>query len=88
MMISKHFPSCPIVALTPDKNTYYNLSSVWGVYPVLVKDIKTADKLIVEIDDIVQTKKYAKKGEMVLIGTGTRKPTSTDIIKIHIVGQK
>ena len=88
MMISKHFPSCPIIALTPDKNTYYSLSVVWGVYPVLVKDIKTADKLIVEIDDIVQKRNFAKSGELVLIGTGTRKPTSTDIIKIHIVGQK
>ena len=88
MMISKHFPSCPIIALTPDKDTYNSLSAVWGVYPYLTKEIKTADKLIVEIEKIVKHNGFAKNGEMVLIGTGTRKPTSTDIIKIHIIGQK
>ncbi len=87
-MISKHFPSCPIIALTPNKDTYFSLSAVWGVYPILTKEIKTADKLIVEIDKIVQVCGFAKKGEMVLLGTGTRKPTSTDIIKLHIVGEK
>lgn len=85
MMISKHFPSCPIIALTPSKKTYYALSAVWGVYPILTKEIKTADKLIVEIEKIAKSHGFAKKGEMVLIGTGTRKPTSTDIIKIHLV---
>jgi len=87
-MISKHFPSCPIIALTPNKETYYSLSAVWGVYPILTKEIKTADKLIVEIDKIVQVCGFATKGEMVLVGTGTRRPTSTDIIKLHIVGSK
>ena len=85
LMISKHFPSCPIIALTPNRKTYNQLSMVWGVYPILTKEIKTADKLIVEIEKIVKSNGFAKKGEMVLIGTGTRKPTSTDIIKIHIV---
>ncbi|MBE5735552.1 MAG: hypothetical protein E7361_03810, partial [Clostridiales bacterium] len=87
VMISKHFPSCPIIALTPNVKTYHTLSAVWGVQAVLTKQIKTADKLIVEIDKIVQANKYAKKGELVLIGTGTRKPSSTDIIKLHIVGE-
>ena len=58
---------------------------MWGVYPIHTKEIKTADKLIVEIEKIAKNYGFAKKGEMVLIGTGTRKPTSTDIIKIHVI---
>jgi len=85
MMISKHFPPCPIIALTPNVETYYRLAAIRGVEPYLVKSIKTADKLISTIDKIVKTSGIVKSKEMVLIGTGTRKPTNTDMIKIHIV---
>ncbi len=86
MMISKQFSTCPIVALTPNPKTYQRISAVWGIYPILTKKIKTADKLIEEADKIVRQYDFAKDGDLILIGTGTRNPGNTDIIKLHYVG--
>lgn len=85
-MISRFKPDCPIIALTPNEATFNRLALAWGVTPLLCKPCLSADDLIKTINTKLVANKLAKPNDMVLIGTGTRKPTSTDMIKIHYIG--
>lgn len=44
--ISRFRPACPIVALSPDEKTIKNLTIYYGVYPILIDEIKTFDKMM------------------------------------------
>lgn len=85
-MISRFKPDCPIIALTPNEATFNRLALAWGVTPLLCKPCLSADDLIKTINTKLVANKLAKPNDMVLIGTGTRKPTNTDMIKIHYIG--
>ena len=84
-MISRFKPTCPIYAFTPNELTYNRLSLAWGITPILCSPCKTADELIETINKTLKSKKLAKTNDMILIGTGTRKPSGTDMIKIHFI---
>ncbi len=84
-MISRFNPSKPIIAFTPNEVTFHNLSLVKGVAAILTDTINSADELLQIINSTVKTKKCARTNDYVLIGTATRQPTSTDMIKLHIV---
>ena len=84
-MISRFKPICPIFAFTPNERTYNRLSLAWGIIPILCSPCKTADELISTINKTLKDKKLAKTNDMILIGTGTRKPSGTDMIKIHFM---
>lgn len=84
-MISRFKPDCPIIALTPNEVTFNRLALSWGVTPLLCKPCLTANDLIKTINTKLIANKLAKPNDMVLIGTGTRKPSNTDMIKIHYI---
>lgn len=82
-MLSRFYPQCPIIALTPNEIPYNRMSLIWGVTPVLSKKCTSADELIDTINTLLVSKKIIKPGDTILIGSGSRMPSSTDIIKIH-----
>lgn len=49
--ISRFRPNCPIVALSPDERTVKNLSIYYGVYPVLIGNVNTFDKMMQLVRD-------------------------------------
>ncbi len=83
--ISRLRPNVPIIALTPSFETYNQLSLVWNVKPFLVNGIGRADDLIDISNQILINNKIAKPGDVVLFGSGSRKPTKTDMLKVHIL---
>ena len=83
--ISRFRPSVPIIALTPSEQTFNQLALEWGVVPVFVEGVGRADDLIELTNSVVKEKKIASEGDVILIGSGSRKPTKTDMMKFHIV---
>ncbi len=83
--ISRFRPNVPIVALTPSEQTFNQLALEWGVVPVLIRGIGRADDLIDIANAVVKQYKLAKEEDVILIGSGSRKPTKTDMMKFHIV---
>lgn len=53
--ISRYRPSCVVIALCPNIEVAKNLNMYYGIYPVIVDEIKSFDKMM----DL--SKKYAKK---------------------------
>ncbi|MBW2643372.1 MAG: pyruvate kinase [Deltaproteobacteria bacterium] len=87
--ISKHRPSMPVYSFTSSMSVYNRLSLVWGLTPSFISDTDDTKKIIEAAERILINKKLIKKDDLVIIvtGLGLRKG-STNIIKIHRVGQK
>lgn len=87
--VSKFRPSAPIVAVTPKKDVMRKLMLVWGVYPILSRGADTTDEVI---DSSVQSaieRNYIKQGDLIVITAGIPVGVagSTNLIKVHIVGE-
>ncbi|MDO5561283.1 MAG: pyruvate kinase [bacterium] len=80
-LLSRLHPSLPIVAITPDADTYYNLALSYGVLPVLFKE-----KSVLNMSNAIsylQKEKVLQTGEQVIVMHGTKETTgSTDTISI------
>lgn len=87
-MIAKYRPGCPVIALTASEKNSRKLSLVWGVYPIIGKDVRTIDELIE--DAVVQSTayNYVEHGDAVIITAGVPvgEVGTTNLMKIHIVG--
>lgn len=68
--ISRFRPSCPIIAISPDEKVVKNLAIYYGIYPKLIKPIKTFDEMMEK--SISAAKEIAKTeiGERIIITGG------------------
>lgn len=66
--ISRFRPISPILALTPDKDVVKELTMYYGIYPILVNDIKTFDKMMKMVKEVAI--EYGAKGGMVIVTGG------------------
>jgi len=88
-MVSKYRPQAPIVAATPLETVYRKLLLVWGVCPLLTKETQTTDALIEESVNTALQAGIIKNGDLVVITAGVPVgiPGSTNLIKVHTVGE-
>ncbi len=62
-------PNTPILAATPNRDTYARMALVWGVMPILVEEFETIDEMIdVVVEKALQTKLVSRDDLMVIIG--------------------
>lgn len=88
-LISKQRPLKPVYVFTPFIEKYHQLSLIWGIYPLLIKPINDTKRLIEAGVKILIDKGYVKNDELIIIVTGLAlKSGSTNLIKIHRVGQE
>ena len=87
-MIAKYRPGCPVIALTASEKNSRKLSLVWGVYPIIGKDVHTIDELIDDAVDQSTAFGYVDVGDAVVITAGVPvgEVGTTNLMKIHIVG--
>jgi pyruvate kinase len=88
-MVSKFRPKAPIIAATTSPEILRRMILVWGVQPVLIKDVDSTD----EIFDLSISKAkeygYIENGDLVVITAGVPVGVAgaTNLIKVHIVGE-
>ena len=64
-------PECPILAITDNKNTYYQLGLSWNVFPILVEGKATIDETIeTGIERLKEN--ILEKGDIVFISGGAK----------------
>jgi pyruvate kinase len=68
-LMSKARPSKQILAFTPERETFNQLSFLWGVQPNLVKYAKTMDDMLSEVDSVL-LKSGIKPGQQVVLVCG------------------
>lgn len=83
--ISRFRPSCPIVAISPNMSTIKSLSLHFGVYPVLIDDLRTLDSIIEKSKKIAIEGLNLQPGDNVIITGGYpfRKVKHTNFMKIE-----
>jgi pyruvate kinase len=68
--ISRFRPTCPILAMSPDMETVKSLNIYYGVYPILIENTKSFDKMM-ELSKHQATKKFIlAEGSRIIITGG------------------
>ncbi len=87
ILVSKHKPNVPVIALTPKEETLKFLILKWGVIPFKVDAFKTVDEILQKAVEIAKETKLAKKGDIIVItaGSHTGVSGSTDLLKVATI---
>lgn len=88
-VVSKHRPSCPIIAATPHEHVVNKLLLVWGVYPFLFESPDNTDEMMEKAIQATVKQKMVKYGDLVVLTAGVpvREPGTTNMMKVHVVGK-
>lgn len=87
-MVARYRPPCPIVAVTPSQKVLRQMALVWGVHPLLVREISDTDTMIAASIQAALDAQFIKGGDLVVITAGVPVSVSgtTNLIKVHTVG--
>lgn len=86
-ILSSFRPDAKIIAVTHDLQTYNQLALVWGVSAYILKPVASYKEFVQDIIELITEKKLAKKGDPLVIITGSAIGTTgaTDTIKIATI---
>ncbi len=87
-LVSKRRPHAPIVALTPDEYTYRQLALSWGVRPLLCRNVRTMEEMLVMVTETMAESDFIQPGDTIVITAGipVGVPGRTNFIKVHTMG--
>ena len=88
-MVSKYRPKAPIIAATPNPRVQRKLCLVWGVHSVLIPETTGTDEMVGEAVAAALKERLIKCGDLVVVTAGVPagNPGTTNLIKVHIVGE-
>ncbi|MDN5366109.1 MAG: pyruvate kinase [Thermacetogenium sp.] len=88
-MVSKYRPKAPIIAVTPNERVRRRLCLIWGAYPLEVPPTHSTDEMIKQAVDISLEKGLIKCGDLIVLTAGVPVgvPGTTNLIKVHVVGE-
>ena len=66
--ISRFRPKSVIIALSPDIDTVKELNMYYGVYPVLIKELKSFDEIMLRSKEIAKKLLKEEKGKIIITG--------------------
>ena len=86
-MISKFRPATPIIAVTPNEKTYFQLAMSWGIMPIKNEYIENPDELLQDVTRKVAEHSIVKDGDIVVMTGSSQSSTGvTNMLQAHIVG--
>lgn len=88
-ILSKFKPRCPILAATSSETAERQMALSWGVRPLRVRYPNGTDEMIENATAAAVATGHLKEGDLVVITAGTPvgTPGSTNLIKVHTIGQ-
>ena len=77
----------PIVGLTTETSTYYQLALTWGVHPALADSVPTYEEMLGIAREYLMSHGYANEGDRVVVTAGVPfdTPGTTNLIKVEVV---
>lgn len=83
--ISRFRPKCPVIAISPDINTIKSLKLHFGIYPVLIKELKSLDDTVSRSREVACKHLNLSSSDKIIITGGYpfRKTKHTNFIKIE-----
>lgn len=87
--VSMYRPAQPIIAICSEDRVARRLKIYRGVLPVVIRPAKTLDWLFAQADKAAERLGLAKKGERIVVTSGTPgMKGTTNTIKVSVVGSK
>lgn len=89
-LIAMHRPAIPIVGITPNRATYYQLSLVWGVRALHVEGTEQdLVQTIAKTERVLLSLGWVEKGDTVVVTAGVPAFVAggTNVMKVHRIGQ-
>jgi len=88
-MVAKYRPQASILAATHDPRIMRKLALVWGVHPVLIKEIESTDEMLEESINAALENGYINNGDLIVLTAGipAGKSGGTNMLKVETVGQ-
>jgi len=83
--VATYRPTVPIIAATPEPETYRHLSLVWGVLPIQTTHSSDYDSLLNQARTQILERQLARTGERVVVTAGVPfdVPGTTNLLKIE-----
>ncbi len=87
-LISKHRPTCPILALSRHLEVCRRTKLLWGVRSRPVREIADLDQLLLTIESVLKSNSWADDNDLVVVVAGTPFEVGghTNMIKLHRIG--
>ncbi len=87
LFLSKTRPDVPILAFTPDANTFQRLNLYWGVSPYLVPYVETVDDMIHAVESSMLESNIVQLGQQVVVTCGypILKHHATNLALLHTI---
>ena len=87
-LISNYIPESIILGLSPNIDTIHSLTLNYGVYPILVDELKTTDNIIKMCSKIAKKRLKLDKGDSYIITGGFPvNSTETNFMKIGVIDE-
>ena len=64
--------ACPVLAITDNKRTFYQLGLAWNVTPIYVEAQETTDKTVEEGLKKLKRQKILESGDLVVVSGGSK----------------
>ena len=89
-MVSRNRPKLPIYAVSHNAHTLRRLALIWGVEAFPCPRYETTDEMLEMAEKVVIEHGLLKEGDKVVITAGVPvgTPGQSNLIKVHVVGQK
>jgi pyruvate kinase len=88
-VLSKERPEVPILACTPNEDTYRRLNLYWGVKPIRVNRVNSIDEMLKEVEQALLESYKLKPGQQVVFTFGypIQKSRPTNMAYLHTIGR-
>jgi pyruvate kinase len=86
-LISRFRPAAPVIAVTTRGEVQRRLCLSWGVYSVLMEDLKSVDQMLDRVKALAVSEGYLSRGDRLVITAGTPLGTmgTTNLIKADYI---
>ncbi len=88
-MVSKYRPRAQIIAASPSSIVLRQLCLVWGVRPLPIPETTGTDEMVIAAVKAGLEAQYIQLGDLVVVTAGVPVgvPGTTNLLKVHIVGE-
>lgn len=90
LMMSKTRPDVPILAFTPETDTYHRMGLYWGVIPHLVPHAKNIEEMLEVVEEAMVSSTPIQAGQQVVLicGYPVDAVRPTNLALLHTVGSR
>jgi pyruvate kinase len=88
-MMSKARPGIPILAFTPEEDTYRRMAMLWGVNPHLIPHAETVEDMLAHVESAIMASTELQPGQEVVLIAGfpIGEMRAANFALLHTIGQ-